>query len=37
MTALTMEQHASKNVTYCLYTNIYSYLETSGGEILIYN
>ncbi len=27
-----MEQRASlKNVNNCLYTNIYSYLETSGG------
>jgi hypothetical protein len=26
-----MEQHALKNVNNCLYTNIYSYLETSGG------
>ncbi len=27
-----MEQHAFKNVNYCLNTNIYSYLETSGGK-----
>jgi hypothetical protein len=26
-----MEQIALKNVNNCLYTNIYSYLETSGG------
>jgi hypothetical protein len=26
-----MEQHALKNVNNCLYTNVYSYLETSGG------
>jgi hypothetical protein len=26
-----MEQCALKNVNNCLYTNIYSYLETSGG------
>ncbi len=25
-----MEQHALKNVNNCLYTNVYSYLETSG-------
>ncbi len=28
-----MEQHTFKNVNNCLNTNIYSYLETSGGEI----
>jgi hypothetical protein len=28
----SMEQHAFKNVNYCLYTNIYSYLETNGGQ-----
>jgi hypothetical protein len=28
----TMEQHALKNVNSCLNTNIYSYLETSGGQ-----
>ena len=28
-----MEQHAFKNVNNCLNTNIYSYLETSGGQI----
>ncbi len=27
-----MEQRALKNVNNCLNTNIYSYLETSGGE-----
>ncbi len=27
-----MEQHALKNVNNCLNTNIYSYLDTSGGE-----
>ncbi len=27
----TMEQRTLKNVNNCLYTNIYSYLETSGG------
>jgi hypothetical protein len=27
-----LEQHAVKNVNYCLNTNIYSYLETSGGQ-----
>jgi hypothetical protein len=27
-----MEQHALKNVNNCLNTNIYSYLETSGGR-----
>jgi hypothetical protein len=27
-----MEQHAFKNVRNCLITNIYSYLETSGGQ-----
>ncbi len=26
-----MEQRALKNVNNCLYTNVYSYLETSGG------
>jgi len=26
------EQHALKDETYCLNTNIYSYLETSGGK-----
>ncbi len=29
---LAMEQHALKNVNNCLNTNIYSYLETSGGQ-----
>jgi hypothetical protein len=28
----SMEQHTFKNVSNCLYTNIYSYLETSGGQ-----
>ncbi len=28
-----MEKHALKNVNNCLNTNIYSYLETSGGQI----
>jgi hypothetical protein len=28
----TMEQRAFKNVSNCLNTNIYSYLETSGGK-----
>ncbi len=27
-----MEQRAPKNVNNCLNTNIYSYLETSGGQ-----
>jgi hypothetical protein len=27
-----MEQHALKNMNNCLNTNIYSYLETSGGQ-----
>ncbi len=27
-----MEQHTLKNVSNCLNTNIYSYLETSGGQ-----
>ncbi len=29
---LQMEQHALKNGNSCLNTNIYSYLETSGGH-----
>jgi hypothetical protein len=29
---LTMEQRAFKNVNSCLNTNMYSYLETSGGQ-----
>ncbi len=33
MSKLRMEQHALKNVNNCLNTNIYSYLETSGGQI----
>ncbi len=28
-----MEQRTLKNVNICLNTNIYSYLETSGGQI----
>jgi len=27
-----MEQHALKNVSNCLNTNIYSYLDISGGQ-----
>jgi hypothetical protein len=27
----TMEQRTLRNVNNCLYTNVYSYLETSGG------
>jgi len=27
-----MEQHTLKNINNCLNTNIYSYLETSGGQ-----
>ncbi len=27
-----MEQHALKNTNNCLNTNIYSYLEASGGQ-----
>ncbi len=29
---ILMEQHALKSVNNCLITNIYSYLETSGGQ-----
>jgi hypothetical protein len=29
---MPMEQQAFKNVNICLNTNIYSYLETSGGQ-----
>jgi hypothetical protein len=29
---VAMEQHALKNVHNCMNTNIYSYLETSGGQ-----
>jgi len=29
-----MEQWASKIVNHCFNTNIYSYLETSGGQFL---
>ncbi len=32
VTKFLMEQHALKNVNNCLNTNIYSYLETSGGQ-----
>ncbi len=32
-----MEQRALKNVNSCLNTNIYSYLETSGGQSYIPN
>jgi hypothetical protein len=28
----TMEQHTLKTVNNCLNTNIYSYIETSGGQ-----
>ncbi len=28
---VTMEQRTLKNENNCLYTNVYSYLETSGG------
>jgi hypothetical protein len=28
---LSMKQRALRNVNNCLYTNVYSYLETSGG------
>ncbi len=31
-----MEQHALKIVNNCLNTNIYSYLETSGGQSNLY-
>jgi hypothetical protein len=27
-----MEQHTLKNINNCMNTNIYSYLETSGGQ-----
>jgi hypothetical protein len=30
-TFFSMEQRALKNVSNCLYTNVYSYLDTSGG------
>jgi hypothetical protein len=30
--ARSMEQRALKNVNNCMNTNIYSYLETSGGQ-----
>ncbi len=29
---VSMEQHALENVNNCLNTNIYSYLDTSGGQ-----
>jgi hypothetical protein len=29
----SIEERTFKNVNDCLYTNIYSYLETSGGKI----
>jgi hypothetical protein len=29
---MDMEEHALKNVDNCLNTNIYSYLDTSGGQ-----
>jgi hypothetical protein len=32
LNAISMEQRALKNVNNCLNTNIYSYLETSGGQ-----
>jgi len=32
---LSMEQHTLENVNNCLNTNIYSYLETSGGQSFI--
>jgi hypothetical protein len=32
MSIKRMEQHALKNVSNCLNTNIYSYLETSDGQ-----
>ncbi len=32
-TIFVVEEHAFKNVNSCLNTNIYSYLETSGGQI----
>jgi hypothetical protein len=32
MLSVAMEQHAIKDVNNCLNTNIYSYLETSGGQ-----
>jgi hypothetical protein len=31
-TTNTMKEHTLKNVSNCLNTNIYSYLETSGGQ-----
>ncbi len=31
-----MEQYALKQANNCLNTNIYSYLETSGGQSFIY-
>ncbi len=32
-----MEQHTLKNVNNCLNTNIYSYLETSGGHSFVFD
>jgi len=32
VSSISMEQHTLKNVSNCLYTNINSYLETSGGQ-----
>ncbi len=32
---IVMEQRTLKNVNNCLNTNIYSYLETSGGQSFI--
>jgi hypothetical protein len=32
MSMYTMEQDALKNVNNCLNTNIYTYLEASGGQ-----
>ncbi len=32
MLLFSMEQHTLKNINNCLNTNIYSYLETSGGQ-----
>ncbi len=32
LVAMAMEQHAFKNVNNCLNANIYSFLDTSGGN-----
>ncbi len=32
MQTQSMEENALKNINKCLNTNIYSYLETSGGQ-----